>query len=138
MLAKYREIDRSLLTQDAVLHKAALLLALERGQYLATPLPAHGPTDLANLSQQMREAKDEQTRIQRAAMEVLTTRLGRPLKDWAYSVFSTHEPDGVGRVTVVYFTHDQAPEVFAGRQKRTDLVYEQRRELRQFFAELRD
>jgi hypothetical protein len=93
-------------------------------------------TDPDQLRLEIRQLQERSSREQKETMDALTARLGRPLKDWAYSVCGNSEPDGVHRQTVIYFTRTEAPEVFAVRDQNALLWRQQREELRQFFAGL--
>lgn len=136
LLTKYSDQDAQLMREDRLLCREALLTAVANGQYLSKTRPVVAEVDPARLAFALRRDQEQQKRDQQEGEKELATRLGTLMQDWAYSQCSTIEPDGVPRTTLVYYTRAQAPDVFAGRARMSELAHERRRVLRQFFDDL--
>jgi hypothetical protein len=133
---QYREQEADLTREDRGLTRAALVLAVTRGQFVATENQRCTATSPEEMAIEWRASSERARRVRKETMQDLTNRLGKPLRDWAYTSCSTYEPDGIPRSTIVYFTHADAPEVFACRERIVSLWRQEREELRQFFASL--
>ena len=128
--------QRELELQDRQLTREALKRSVERGLFVTreqAPLTARDPAELARQAHALATRSGQD---QREMQDILTVRLGQPMRDWAYSACATSQPDGVGRQTIVYFTRRDAPEVFACRDTLLGLRPNNHDELRRFFANL--
>ncbi len=118
--------------QDGNLTREALLIGLERDQRLSQ--------DLNEGLQSQDQAKINRHRYQlsmtstKRSLQTLTQHFGEPLRDWAWTQVSTTEPDGVPRVSVVYFLRGDAPGVFAAREQITQTWGERDSRISDFFA----
>ncbi|MBL8728236.1 MAG: hypothetical protein JNM25_07395 [Planctomycetes bacterium] len=128
--------EQALQREDRRLSREALVRAIERGQFVAKEQPELTATDPDQMMLEIRRARERSSQDQKATMEALTARLGEPMKDWAYSLQTTREPDGVPRQTVIWFTRAADPQVFEVRDRLSELRRQQREDLKQFFARL--
>ncbi|MBX3465240.1 MAG: hypothetical protein KF830_18890 [Planctomycetes bacterium] len=118
------------------LTRSALVAAAERGQFLVHEGQVVVADDPQEAARRVTESTEESHRMQKVMMADLESRLGVPMRDWAYSQAATTEPDGIPRLAIVYFTRAQAPEVFANGDRQTELSRQRGHAVRQFFATL--
>ncbi|MBX3464380.1 MAG: hypothetical protein KF830_14520 [Planctomycetes bacterium] len=137
LLRPFDEQERGLRLENRRLTRAALVRAVEVGDYLTRQQPPVLPSDPEGLLRQHRERADRDQRDQQEMMDALAGRLGKPMQDWGYSVCGTVEPDGIPRKTIVFFTRASAPDVFACRDRIAEAERVRRTALREFFASLR-
>lgn len=136
ILTRYADEETRLMGADRTLCREALLAAVAKGQFLARSRPPLTEVDPERIAFAVRQDQERARRDHEEAVAELGGRLGKLMQDWAYSLCSTLEPDGVPRTTLVYYTRAQAPAVFAGRVRISELSGERTQELRQFFTAL--
>jgi hypothetical protein len=135
ILAEFSRREAALEARERPLCRQALLQAVTSGQFevadgvVASTATAEG---VVALQQSIARQREEQAKT----MERLSTRLGAPMRDWAFSVLSSVGPDGRGHVTTVYFTRAQAADLFACRDEMSDVVQERRRAAAELIAAL--
>jgi hypothetical protein len=134
LMDTYAERRAMLTAENAQLTRAALVAAVERGQFVTKEQPRSTTVDPQAWVRERREFDKRAKADQQEMMQALTARLGRPMRDWGYSVCATTEPDGIARQSIVYFTRADAADVFRCRDGLTELRVEERDELRRFFA----
>jgi hypothetical protein len=131
VLADYRSQQVQLEHRERSLCRESLLMAVEKAQYETNERRSASPS--SHDSAAIQAATEAQRKALGDTHLALTNRLGKPMKDWAFSILSTVSPDGVPCVTTVYFTATQAPDLFQCRRDLENLVTERRSALRQFF-----
>ncbi|MBL9075922.1 MAG: hypothetical protein JNL08_00380 [Planctomycetes bacterium] len=136
LLRPFDQQERALHRENRQLTRAALVRAVEAGDYLTREQPSVGAADPEELVRQHRQRAERDQRDQQEMMATLTGRLGTPMRDWGYSVCGTVEPDGIARKTIVFFTRAAAPEVFACRDRVAEFERARRAALQQYFASL--
>jgi len=136
ILDRYRQQEDVLSRQNVQQTREALLQAVTRQQYVSREQRRCVATDPHELAIEWKIQSERAREEEKNTISELKARLGQPMRDWAYSSCGTHEPDGIPRSTVVYFTRADAPEVFACRERIVALYKERRADLRSFFASL--
>lgn len=136
LLRPFDAQGRALQRENRQLTRAALVRAVEAGDYLTREQTSVGATDPEEMVRQHRQRSERDQQDQQEMMATLVGRLGTPMRDWGYSVCGTVEPDGIARKTIVFFTRAAAPEVFACRDRAVESERLRRAALQQYFASL--
>lgn len=128
LVARQNDADLTLMRENGRVTKTAMLRSLEAGRIES--LVKVQPSETISRS----EADRENELRGKALSEQLNARMGKFLEDWAAGTYYTVEPDGVPRANMVYFTKDQAPEVFEVRDRWKAQDAEHAAALRAFFT----
>lgn len=138
IIARHREAQKLLGQRERTLSGDALLSAVATGQYIASEPsnPIAGSADRAAMVQEAQRQGAQQRDFLARTQEMLSGRFGVPMRDWACSLLSTNLPNGTGHSTVIYYTLQQAPDLFACRKAISDDMVAERAELRQYFASI--
>lgn len=114
IIARQNEEERILVQRRGAITRRALEAAVAEGRFVTM----EGVTASTTIS--LGEARRE-TERRAGVMRSHFEGMGEFLVDWAGSQFATTEPDGIPRSTFVYFTRQQAPDVFEVRSQVTDV-----------------
>lgn len=132
LVRSYSVRKGEVLLAEGVAAKAAFIRAARAGQVESivgvTPI-SFDPVVLNTI------AKEQQKRL-KEVKERLSVRLGEEMDDWACSVMTTNEPDGVHRTNVIYITRATEPQLFQVRGDLSTLGTAMRAAYREFFQRL--
>ena len=133
LVEKYSKEYEPLVVQEAQLSRDAMLRAVAVGRFESIEMPTHpGILDPAAANANSQIAKEAVKGLIKRVKE----RLGLQDSEWKYSVTSSHEPDGISRQNLVYFTRAQEPDFFAARDRSSQFRNSRDADLRAFFDRL--